>query len=78
MAEDLNRPGLCGEKVLSTVFKFLEVSLIRIDNDEYAQENGSFGLTTTGGIVLTGFGLACSFILLASVFVFADSSQSQG
>jgi DNA topoisomerase-1 len=46
VAEDLNRPGLCREKVLATVVKFLEVSLIRIGNDEYAQENGSFGLTT--------------------------------
>jgi DNA topoisomerase I len=46
VAEDLRRPGLCREKVLATVVKFLEVSLIRIGNDEYAQENGSFGLTT--------------------------------
>jgi DNA topoisomerase I len=46
VAADLNRPGLCRQKVLATVVKFLEVSLIRIGNDEYAQENGSFGLTT--------------------------------
>jgi DNA topoisomerase-1 len=46
VAEDLNRPGLCREKVLATIVKFLEISLIRIGNDEYAQENGSFGLTT--------------------------------
>jgi DNA topoisomerase-1 len=46
VAEDLRRPGLCREKVLATVVKFLEVSLIRIGNDEYARENGSFGLTT--------------------------------
>jgi DNA topoisomerase-1 len=46
VAEDLNRPGLCREKVLATVVRFLEISLIRIGNDEYAQENGSFGLTT--------------------------------
>src|ERR1700722_17792842 len=46
VAADLKRPGLCREKVLATVVKFLEVSLIRIGNDEYAQENGSFGLTT--------------------------------
>jgi len=46
VAEDLNRPGLCREKVLATVVRFLEVSLIRIGNDEYTQENGSFGLTT--------------------------------
>ena len=37
MVEDLNRPALCREKVLATVVKFLEISLIRIGNDEYAQ-----------------------------------------
>lgn len=46
VAEDLKRPGLCREKVLATVVKFLEISLIRIGNDEYAETNGSFGLTT--------------------------------
>jgi DNA topoisomerase I len=46
VAEDLQRPGLCREKVLATVVKFLEISLIRIGNDEYAEANGSFGLTT--------------------------------
>lgn len=46
VAADLKRPGLCRQKVLATVVKFLEVSLIRVGNDEYAQENGSFGLTT--------------------------------
>lgn len=46
VADDLKLPGLCREKVLATVVKLLEISLIRIGNDEYAQENGSFGLTT--------------------------------
>jgi DNA topoisomerase-1 len=46
VAEDLKLPGLCREKVLATVVKFLEISLIRIGNDEYAQANRSFGLTT--------------------------------
>jgi DNA topoisomerase-1 len=46
VAQDLNRPGLCREKVLATIVRFLEVSLIRIGNDEYTHENGSFGLTT--------------------------------
>jgi DNA topoisomerase-1 len=38
--------GLSREKVLATVVRLLEVSLIRIGNEEYAQENKSFGLTT--------------------------------
>ena len=33
-------------KVLATVVRLLEVSLIRIGNEEYAKENRSFGLTT--------------------------------
>jgi DNA topoisomerase I len=43
---DLNLPGLSRPKVLATVVRLLETTLIRIGNDEYAQENGSFGLTT--------------------------------
>jgi DNA topoisomerase-1 len=44
--EDLARPGLPREKVLATVVRLLETTLIRIGNEEYARENGSFGLTT--------------------------------
>jgi DNA topoisomerase-1 len=32
--------------VLATVVRLLEVSLIRVGNDEYARDNASFGLTT--------------------------------
>jgi DNA topoisomerase I len=44
--QDLARPGLCREKVLATVVKLLDTTLIRIGNVEYARENHSFGLTT--------------------------------
>ncbi len=44
--KDLGQPGLPREKVLATVVKLLEVSLIRVGNEEYARENHSFGLTT--------------------------------
>jgi DNA topoisomerase-1 len=44
--QDLARPGLPRDKVLATVVRLLETTLIRIGNDEYARENGSFGLTT--------------------------------
>jgi DNA topoisomerase I len=44
--KDLKLPQLCREKVLATVVKLLELSLIRIGNDEYAKTNQSFGLTT--------------------------------
>ncbi|HEX5110923.1 MAG TPA: hypothetical protein VFV95_20870 [Vicinamibacterales bacterium] len=42
----LSRSGLPREKVLATVVRLLERSLIRVGNDEYARQNHSFGLTT--------------------------------
>jgi DNA topoisomerase I len=44
--EDLKQPGLPRNKVLATVVRLLETTLIRIGGEEYARENGSFGLTT--------------------------------
>jgi DNA topoisomerase-1 len=44
--EDLNRPGLPREKVLAIVVRLLETTLIRVGNEEYARENGHYGLTT--------------------------------
>jgi DNA topoisomerase-1 len=44
--KDLRRRGLPREKVLATVVKLLETSLIRVGNEEYAKQNDSFGLTT--------------------------------
>jgi DNA topoisomerase-1 len=43
---DLERPGLPREKVLASVVRLLEETRIRIGNDEYRKENGSYGLTT--------------------------------
>lgn len=43
---DLARPGLPREKVLAAVVRLLELTLIRVGNDEYARLNKSFGLTT--------------------------------
>ncbi|MDO9474376.1 MAG: DNA topoisomerase IB [Caulobacter sp.] len=43
---DLRRRGLPREKVLAAVVRMLELTLIRIGNDEYARSNKSFGLTT--------------------------------
>jgi DNA topoisomerase-1 len=42
----LRLPGLPRDKVLAAVVRLLEVSLIRVGNDEYARDNDSFGLTT--------------------------------
>ena len=46
VAADLRRRGLPREKVLATIVRLLETTLIRVGNDDYAKENGSFGLTT--------------------------------
>ncbi|MFL6447192.1 MAG: DNA topoisomerase IB [Bryobacteraceae bacterium] len=43
---DLSRQGMPKRKVLAAVVKLLETTYIRIGNEEYAEENGSFGLTT--------------------------------
>lgn len=43
---DLALPGLPREKVLATVVRLLETTLIRVGNEEYARNNNSFGLTT--------------------------------
>jgi len=44
--EDLARSGLPQERVLAAVVHLLDETLIRVGNDEYAETNGSFGLTT--------------------------------
>jgi DNA topoisomerase I len=43
---DLRRPGMPREKVLAAVVRLLQQTRIRIGNEEYRKENGSFGLTT--------------------------------
>jgi DNA topoisomerase I len=44
--EDLGKPGLPREKVLAAIVRLLETTLARVGNEEYAQSNKSFGLTT--------------------------------
>ncbi|HVT99237.1 MAG TPA: hypothetical protein VHE33_17155 [Acidobacteriaceae bacterium] len=44
--EDLAVPGLPRNKVLATIVRLMERTLIRVGNEEYARENGSYGLTT--------------------------------
>ncbi len=43
---DLTQPGLPRTKVLAAVVRLLERTHIRVGNEEYARQNGSFGLTT--------------------------------
>ena len=46
VAHDLALPGLPKRKLLAAIVKLLETTYIRIGNEEYAEANGSFGLTT--------------------------------
>src|SRR6201996_6978646 len=46
VAEPMSLRGLSREKVLATVVHLLETTLIRVGNDEYAEQNNSYGLTT--------------------------------
>jgi DNA topoisomerase-1 len=43
---DLARHGLPRDKVLAAVIRVMEITLIRVGNEEYAKANRSFGLTT--------------------------------
>jgi DNA topoisomerase-1 len=43
---DIGQPGLPREKMLATVVRLLEKTLIRVGSDVYTRENRSFGLTT--------------------------------
>lgn len=46
VSRDLNDSRLSKRKVVAAVVRLLERTLIRVGNDEYARENGSYGLTT--------------------------------
>lgn len=63
VATHLALPGLPREKVLATIVLLLEKSLIRVGNDEYATENGSYGLTTMRNwhVHITGSQIRFSF-----------------
>jgi DNA topoisomerase-1 len=51
------------ELVLATIVRLLDTTLIRVGNEEYARENGSFGLTTlrTRHVRISGDTLKLSF-----------------
>lgn len=46
IVHDLTLPGLARDKILATIVRLLDTTLIRVGNEVYAKENGSFGLTT--------------------------------
>jgi len=46
LEQDLALSGLPKQKVLATVLKLIELTRIRVGNEEYAKTNNSYGLTT--------------------------------
>jgi DNA topoisomerase-1 len=46
VACDLVRPGVTRDKVVATIVRLLEATLVRVGNEEYARTNDSYGLTT--------------------------------
>ena len=60
---DLAHRGLTRDRVLAAAVRLLELTLIRVGNDEYARANKSFGLTTLRKrhVSLTGVGAVFEF-----------------
>lgn len=48
VAQDLSQGGLTRAKVVAAVVSLLDKTLIRVGNEEYRRDNGTFGLTTLG------------------------------
>lgn len=46
LEHDLSLPGLPKEKVLAAIVRLMELTRIRVGNEEYARSNQSYGLTT--------------------------------
>jgi len=46
---DLRRRGLDRQRVLAAVVRLMDTTFIRVGNEEYAHQNGSYGLTTMQG-----------------------------
>jgi DNA topoisomerase I len=46
LEQDLKRPGLEQNKVLSAVVQLMQRTCMRVGNDRYVEQNGSYGLTT--------------------------------
>ncbi|HMJ90673.1 MAG TPA: hypothetical protein VK530_12710 [Candidatus Acidoferrum sp.] len=46
IARDIAKPGLSREKVLAAIVRLIDLTFLRVGNDEYAKRNNSYGLTT--------------------------------
>lgn len=62
--KDLHAPALSRLQVLAAVVRLLEETLIRVGNEEYAEENHSYGLTTLHDAHVKVHGSALHFSFL--------------
>jgi DNA topoisomerase-1 len=70
VAQDLRKSGLPRERVLATIVKLLDATLVRVGNEEYARTNKSFGLTTLRNrhVSVTGDTLSFEFRGKSGIF----------
>lgn len=63
VARDIRLPGLPQAKILATIIRLLETTLIRVGNEGYVRANQSYGLTTLRDqhVAIDGASLSFSF-----------------
>jgi DNA topoisomerase-1 len=63
VAADLARDGLPRERVLAAIVRLLDATGMRVGNEEYARDNGSYGVTTLRGghVRISGDGVRFRF-----------------
>ena len=79
VARGMQLPGLPREKVLATIVHLLELTMMRIGNEEYARTNKSFGLTTlrTRHVHVDGSTVAFHFKGKSGVLRFAEVTLAE-
>lgn len=62
VAKDMRRRGMPREKVIAAIVRLLDTTYVRIGNEEYAKEHGSFGLTTLQNRHVKGTGMTMKLV----------------
>lgn len=76
---DLRARGLTRERVLAAIVRLLDVTMIRVGNEEYARDNRSYGLTTmrSSHVTIAGDTISLSFRGKGGKRVTADVHESR-
>lgn len=72
VASDLSRRDLSQERVLATVTRLLDLTHLRVGNEEYVRDNDSYGLTTLRADQVTVNGSKISFRFRGKSGVYHD------